>query len=248
LSGCRRSLIVPGLLAAAFVASVGLNYVLYKQARQYYTEMNTVRLDPLGLRAFEGASPPTTDEPLVVFYGDSRAADWPPPDAGAYAFVNRGVDAQTTAQVLGRFAHDVVPLQPAVVVIQVGINDLKAIPLLPGEKQAIIDHCEENIGRLVEEARDLGATVVLTTIFPAGKVPLERRLFWSDDVGAAVEEVNDYIRSLAADDVVLLDAYSLLADEKGVIKPEYGQDLLHVTPAGYERLNAELAPIITGLY
>jgi len=65
----------------------------------------------------------------VVFFGDSRAYDWPAPSGlEGLEFVNRGIGNQTTAQVLGRFEAHIAPLHPQVVVLQVGINDLKLIP------------------------------------------------------------------------------------------------------------------------
>jgi lysophospholipase L1-like esterase len=47
-----------------------------------------------------------------------------------FSFVNRGINTQTSAQVLGRFDKHVVPLHPNIVIVQVGINDLKTIPAI----------------------------------------------------------------------------------------------------------------------
>jgi lysophospholipase L1-like esterase len=55
-----------------------------------------------------------------------------------------------------------------------------------------------------------------------------------------VNEVNAGIRSLAGPDVVVLDAFDILADQEGVIRAEFGRDLLHLTAAGYEALNEAL--------
>jgi lysophospholipase L1-like esterase len=184
---------------------------------------------------------------LVVFFGDSRAQGWPEPSLSQYNFVNRGIGNQTSAQVAQRFEHHVEPLHPRVIVIQVGINDLKTIPLFPGRKRSIIANCQENIGRIVADSTRLGASTVLTTILPVGKVPVERRLFWSKDVALAVDEVNTYIRSLEGPDVTVLDAFSLLADRQGVARPEYSKDLLHLNAAGYETLNSELARVLAAL-
>ena len=182
----RRSLILVGLLLIALLVSLALNYALYKQGKRYYSDLNAVRLDPLGLSYYGDAAPPESGLPLVVFYGDSRAASWPSADLGQLELVNRGIPAQTSAQVLGRFDYDIKPLRPEVILIQVGINDLKTIPLFPEDRQAIVADCEENIQRIVEKSTDLGARVILTTIFPAGEVPLERKLFWSDEVAVAI--------------------------------------------------------------
>ncbi|MCC7205958.1 MAG: SGNH/GDSL hydrolase family protein, partial [Anaerolineae bacterium] len=211
----RRILLVAALavLAVGLLASLAANVILLRQVRQYYDEVNAARLDPYGLLAYadEDAPPPNPDARRVVFFGDSRALAWPAPDAPGYEFINRGIGAQTTAQVLGRLSEDLTPLAPDVVVLQVGINDLKALPLFPADAEAIVDRCEANVRAIVDAIRALGADVILTTIMPSGSVPLERRMFWSDAVAPAVVEVNSTLRDMAGPGVHVLDAYAAVA-------------------------------------
>ncbi len=233
----------------ALATSVSLNVILFQRGRQYYVDLNRTRLDPLGLLAFGSAGSASGNSsdtaPLVVFYGDSRAQNWPvPADAGHWRFENRGVGAQTTAQVLGRFEPQIVPLRPKVVVIEAGINDLKTIPLFPDQKQAIIQRCQANLTEIVQRSRARGATVILATIFPTGRVPLERRLFWSDAIGRAVRQVNAYLVSLQAEDVLLLDSGSILADASGQLRGDYREDELHVNAVGYAALNVRLRELL----
>ncbi|MEA3397944.1 MAG: hypothetical protein U9R05_10825 [Chloroflexota bacterium] len=82
--------------------------------------------------------------------------------------------------------------------------------------------------------------MILSTVFPVGEAPLERRPFWSDEVALAVNEVNDYLYTLASERVMVFDAFSVLADEGGELRREYRQDELHLNGAGYEVLNREL--------
>ena len=85
------------------VISIATNVVIFQRSQLYYLQLNGTRLDPLGLNAYSD-SPVQTQSPLIVFFGDSRAAEWSPPDQIKNAtFLNRGVGAQTTAQILGRF-------------------------------------------------------------------------------------------------------------------------------------------------
>ena len=238
-------------LAVVLLGSIVLNCFLYKQGRQYYLELNAARLDPLGMNYYSTAVAPAKllDPELttVVFFGDSRAANWPSPDLEGFEFTNRGIGAQTSAQAAGRFGHHVKPLQPQLIVVQVGINDLKTIPLFPERKESIIRNCEENIQQIVRWSIDMGAEVVLTTIFPIGEVTMERKPFWSNDVAVAVETVNEYIHSLAGEDVVVFDAFAVLVGDDGAIDPEYSQDLLHLNVAGYARLNSELVKTLRRL-
>jgi lysophospholipase L1-like esterase len=68
--------------------------------------------------------------------------------------------------------------------------------------------------------------------------------FWSDDVPIAVDEVNADLRSWEGEKVIVLDAFSLLADEQGTTRSAYSQDLLHLSAAGYEALNEALVPVL----
>jgi lysophospholipase L1-like esterase len=229
------------LLVVALLASAALNVLLFGQSQRFYQRLNALHLDPLGLSYPWTEPAPQRDLTHVVFLGDSRIVDWPAP-AGldGFEFFNRGISNQTSAEVLHRFEAHVAPLAPDIVVIQVGINDLKAIPLFPDQRDAIVAHCQANIEAMVARATDAGATVVLTTLFPLGQVPLERRIFWSDDVAPALAEVNAHLRSLASEQVIVFDTVPLLAGEDGRVRKEFRRDLLHLKPAGYAALNKEI--------
>jgi lysophospholipase L1-like esterase len=239
------------LFVVSLVISITLNLFLYTQGQEYYLQLNETRLDPLGLSYYPSASGPkaltTSGQTVVVFFGDSRAASWPPPaNLEGFEFINRGIGAQTSTQTLHRFEAHVKPLQPHIVILQVGINDLKTIPLFPERKEAIIANCQANIQQIVAQATRNGTTVILTTLFPTGQVPWERQLFWSPDVAQAVDEVNIFIHSLEAQNVIIFDAYALLTDND-IARDEYFHDTLHLNVAGYEALNVELGPILATL-
>ena len=88
-------------------------------------------------------------------------------------------------QLAGRFAAHIAPLRPDYILLQVGINDLKTIPIFPDRRPVIIANCLANIRAILQQSTDLGATVILTTNFPVSEASFERRLFfWSDDVGS----------------------------------------------------------------
>jgi lysophospholipase L1-like esterase len=228
------------------LAALGLNFYLFNQGRRYYLELSETRLDPLGLNNFQAEAPSSEpSQPLILFYGDSRAMSWPSPDGlDDVTFVNRGIGAQTSTQSWLRFAYHVPPLKPQLFILQVGINDLKTIPLFPERQQSLIETCQENIRHMLAAANYLGATVVLTTIFPVGDVPLQRLPFWSDDVKTAVDTVNNYIHSLGSEHVIIFDAFSILADSDGLMRTEYSADELHINAAGYAALNQALVPVL----
>jgi lysophospholipase L1-like esterase len=248
MKSSRILIIIIILLVIALAISTTANYLLFKQGEQYYNQLNLTRLDPLGLSVYPPQAYEESEKLRVVFFGDSRAYQWPEPlGFDRFEFVNRGIGAQTSTQAVERFDEHVLPLQPDVVLIQMCINDLKTLPLFPHLKSWIITNCKNNIEWSVEETRNQGGTVILTTIFPLGELPVERSLFWSDDVGKSIEEVNEYIHSLEGDGVIIFDTGQVLAGQNGLVRDEYSWDFLHLNEVGYDALNEELVSILEKL-
>jgi lysophospholipase L1-like esterase len=239
-------ILLNGLVLVMLGVSIFLSFFLYSRAKQYYFELNQTRLDPLGLSYYPVDAKEITDtrQSRVVFFGDSRAASWISPSTSGYEFINRGIFSQTSVQTIQRFAYHVRPLKPNVVIIQVGVNDLKAIALFPERRKSIVTNCQENIKRIVEESRNLGAVVIVTTIFPVGDVPLERKPFWSDEIGQTIKEINAYITTLADEKTIVFDAFSMLADSQGIMLQKYRINELHINEQGYVTLNKELVRLL----
>jgi lysophospholipase L1-like esterase len=245
----KPNVIFSALVLTILGSSIFLNFALYNQAKKYYLEVNQVRLDPLGLTYYPINSQGTakTGSLRVVFFGDSRAFGWKSPNIQGYEFINRGISSQTSVQSLQRFSSHVSSLKPNLVVIQIGINDLKNVALFPGSRDSIVSNCKANIRRIVEESKNLGATVIVTTIFPVGEVPLERKPFWSDDVGKAVKEVNTYIATLADDKTIVFDTFPILADNRGMVLEKYRSDELHLNKQGYVALNKKFGELLNAI-
>lgn len=232
------------LISIVLLLSITANVLLYERAKQYYLQLNASHLDPLGLSVFADKSA-TLQPPVVVFFGDSRAAQWTAPNqVKNVTFINRGIGNQTTAQILGRFQAHVTPLHPQIIVLQAGINDLKTIPLFPDEKKTIIQNCKANLRQIVDISLATGAQVIVTTIFPLGKLPIERRPFWSEDVKIAIDDVNTFIETLASDRVTIFDTSKVLANSAGIVYPQYSRDFLHLNPTGYDALNEAIYELL----
>jgi len=222
----RLALVV--VLIIALLGSLLVNVLLYRQADRSYRELNEVRLDPYGLghRFNDPDARAQNGDLVIVFLGDSRAEQWLPPHVPGMRFVNRGIFGQTTEQVRGRLQTQVLPLHPRVVVLQVGINDLKAIGLFPQRHDEIVRACKAHLHEIIQQCRDSGSFVIVTTVFPTGPVPLERRPYWSPAIERAVDEVNTDLRSIHSDGVEVLDAWERLQDQ-GRLRPVYAADTLH---------------------
>ncbi|HSH04877.1 MAG TPA: SGNH/GDSL hydrolase family protein [Anaerolineae bacterium] len=150
----------------------------------------------------------------------------------------------TSAQIAQRYPAHIEPLQPDILILQLCINDLKTIPLFPQEKEAIINQCQENIQHIINQAQTSDTQIIISTIFPVGPVPLQRQLVWSDEIPSAITQINTFIHSLANDQIIIFDAYTILANDHGQLADKYSQDELHLNPAGYQALNQQLETLL----
>ncbi|MEZ5305036.1 MAG: SGNH/GDSL hydrolase family protein [Verrucomicrobiales bacterium] len=225
------------------VASIGSSLYLFQKASGYYRDLHEVRLDPLGLSALPQSASQTV--PLAIV-GDSRAAEWPAPDWLPGEVLNSGIGGQTTAQVLGRIERQS-PFDADAVLIQAGINDLKTIALFPDRRDPIVANCKANLQRIIAHYRARGCKVILSTIVPAGEIPLQRRLFWSDEIDRSVIEVNAFLREQEAEGVLVFDAAAVIGasatDAAAAPASDLYRDALHLNAAGYDRLNDALADL-----
>jgi lysophospholipase L1-like esterase len=178
---------------------------------------------------------PAPGEKRVVFYGDSITDGWGRWNNGPFfpgkPYVNRGISGQTTPQMLVRFEQDVVHLHPAAVVILAGTNDI-AGNTGPSTPEMI----EDNFRAMTDIAQQNGIKVVLASITPAYAYP------WKPGVQpvAEIRQLNAWLKDYCAShQLVYLDYYSAMADDKGAMKPGLASDGVHPTTAGY----AVMAPL-----
>jgi lysophospholipase L1-like esterase len=181
--------------------------------------------------------PPAKGEARVVFVGDSITDGWDNEGRGGFfpgrPYVNRGIDGQTTPQMLVRFRADVIALQPKVVVILAGTNDIAGnTGLVP------LSAVEDNVTSMAELARAHGVRVVLASVLPvddgdrdAQGVPLMRTRCRPP---SQIAELNQWLRRYAsAHGHVYLDYAGAVADEKGMLKADLADDGLHPNAKGY---------------
>jgi lysophospholipase L1-like esterase len=177
----------------------------------------------------------------VVFMGDSITDLWQQARFGGFFpgknYVDRGISAQTTSQMLLRMRPDVIALKPRVVVILAGTNDVA------GNTGPISDEdIEGNLTSMAELAAANGIKVVLSSITPIsayhaanGTIPQTSRR-----PVARIQKINDWMRTYAAAHKhVYLDYYSKMVDNTGMLKAEFSADDLHPTLEGY----AIMAPL-----
>ncbi len=167
-------------------------------------------------------------ERRVVFYGNSITDGWARyfdtmfPDK---PYVGRGISGQTTPQMLVRFRQDVIALEPAVVVILAGTNDIAGNT--GPSTQAMI---EGNLISMVELAKTNGIHVVLSSVLPVYDYQWRPGL----EPAPKIVALNTWMRHYASThDVVYLDYHSAMADERQGLKAELSEDGVHPNEAGY---------------
>ena len=106
--------------------------------------------------------PPAAGEQRVVFFGDSITDVWNLDDSFPGKHVlNRGIRGQTTPQMLVRFRQDVIDLQPGVVVILAGTNDIAG-----NTGDETLEQIEGDYATMAELAKAHGIRLVFASVMP----------------------------------------------------------------------------------
>jgi len=166
----------------------------------------------------------------VVFMGDSITEGWSqlyPKYFGQRGYINRGISGQTTPQMLIRFKPDVIDLDPFVVVILAGTNDI-AGNTGPSNIKMITD----NIFSMSHLAKAYGIKVVLSSILPVYEYEWAKEI---KDVPSIILALNDKLKEFAiSNNMEYLDYYSAVVNATGGLMEEYSPDGVHPNIKGYE--------------
>jgi lysophospholipase L1-like esterase len=172
---------------------------------------------------------PANGEQRVVFLGDSITDSWGRRHGKFFPgkpYINRGISGQVTSQMLVRFQQDVLALQPSVVVILAGINDIAG-----NYGPETLPQIEGNFRSMVALAKANHVRVVLSSVLPAKLFPWRKEADPREEVIA----LNKWLASYAAEqNVVFLNYFPALADNDGALRPELAEDkYIHPNDAGY---------------
>ena len=125
-----------------------------------------------------------------------------------------------------RFKPDTIHLSPKMIIINAGTNDI-AGNTGPSTPEMVID----NICSMAEIAIKNNIDVALSSILPVYKYP------WNDQIVDPPKTISLINSTLAEyckkNNLIYIDYYSSMADDKKGLKPAYGHDGVHPTKEGY---------------
>lgn len=185
------------------------------------------------LKEFEQANkrlmPASPEEGRVVFMGNSITIGWSakvPEFFDGKPYINRGISGQTTPQMLLRFRQDVLNLNPKVVLILAGTNDI-AGNTGPMSLEQIMD----NIKSMAELARANSVEPVLCSVLPAERYPWKPTTKPDQKIPLLNAMIEEYTKK---QDLIYLDYFSALANDDNGLDKDLAEDGVHPTRKGYE--------------
>lgn len=172
---------------------------------------------------------PAADEHRIVFMGNSITEGWLQDGLDFFqrkAYVNRGISGQTTPQMLIRFRNDVIDLQPTVVVILAGINDIAG-----NTGPSTIEMITANLMSMAELAKAHDIKVVISSVLPAFDFPWRPGMEPADKLIDLNARLKIYTEKM---DFVYLDYFSAMVDEQNGLQEKLTYDGVHPNAAGYK--------------
>jgi len=171
---------------------------------------------------------PKAGEHRVVFMGNSITEGWPKHDPEYFAnpsYINRGIGGQTTPQMLLRFRADVIDLRPEVVLILAGTNDIAG-----NTGPMTLEEIRDNIISMAELAKVHQISVIICSVLPAYDYAWRPGL----EPNIKIPELNAMLKDYTErNNVIYLDYFSAMADDRNGLPKELAEDGVHPTNAGY---------------
>jgi acyl-CoA thioesterase I len=174
---------------------------------------------------------PVAGENRVIFLGDSITDYWKLADYfPGRPYINRGIDGQTTPQMLVRFRQDVIDLHPKVLVVLAGTNDVAGVT---GRTRN--EEIEANYASMAELATVNHIRVVFASLLPVNNYSEDAKENYALRPPERILALNQWLRNYCAKNgFVYLDYFSALVDGKGMMTRPLSDDGLHPNAAGYK--------------
>lgn len=152
----------------------------------------------------------------IVFMGNSITEGWSnfqPTFFDNYTRINRGISGQTTPQMVLRFRQDVLQLQPKIVVILAGTNDIAQ-----NTGPITLDEIAGNIFTMCELAKQNHIQIIICSVLPALDYPWRTGL----EPAQKIIELNKKLKKYAFENnITYVDYFSAMVDDKNGLLAKY---------------------------
>lgn len=174
-------------------------------------------------------------QPDVLFIGDSITHLW---ELQAYfsgsgkILINRGIGGDTSTYVRKRYAADALQLQPKLIVMKIGTNDLGWG--LEQLDEAISDIICENISAMASEAKAAGIPLAICSILPIWGPNWLSCAEFSERKNAQIVRINSRLQIIAAENKsIYVDYFSNMVNLAGEMQTDLADDGVHPHSKGY---------------
>lgn len=140
-------------------------------------------------------------------------------EATGHQIINRGINGNTTSEMIDRFDRHVIRENPDWVTVMGGTNDVVW--------RESIDRITWNLREMIEKAEAAGIKVVLGLLVPVEEPEMEAR----------VTRIRSWTVQYAREhQLPVIDFYSVFIDDHGFIRSDLLLDGAHPTEEGYRRM------------
>ncbi len=181
----------------------------------------------------------SSSENRIVFMGNSITEDWKtfhPEFFLGKPYINRGISSQTTPQMLLRFRADVINLNPELVIILAGTNDIAG-----NTGPSSIEMIAHNIISMAELAMINDIKIILCSVLPVYDYTWKPGLNPVRKISALNEIIRDYAQN---NGIMYLDYYSSMVDDRKGLTEDYTYDGVHPNKLGYTIMESLLKTAI----
>ena len=228
--------LLPSLAALVQQPAPAIPSTGFAELDQYRASRISIYTDDFGQlaryrQANAALAPPAAGENRVVFLGDSITDYWKLSDYfPGKPYINRGIDGQTTPEMLVRFRQDVIALHPQVLVVLAGTNDIAGVT-----GRTVNEDIEANYASMAELARVHGIRMVFASLLPVNNYTHDAEESFALRPRDRILALNGWLKDYCSRNrLVYLDYFGALVDEQGMLKRALSDDGLHPTDAGYK--------------
>ena len=182
----------------------------------------------------------TQNYPDILFIGDSITQLW---DLNVYfgfakRLTNRGIGGDTSTYLLRRFDADVIQLNPKMVVLMIGTNDISATHTDPwwrtqgADKEIVFQTVSKNVRQCVQKCLNNNISITLCSILPSEIAPpFDRQIRWK-----LTDQLNCEIQNICTEnDLKYVDYHTAMCQPDGkTLLYDLSPDGIHPNAKGYQ--------------